>query len=77
MRQDCIHFYDKIYETGLHSFFWQDGMRQDCIHFSDKIVWGRTAYILNDKLAKDRYSSIFLWQAIIIPVLIRFDDKPA
>ena len=36
----------RLYETGLHSFLWQDCMKQDCIHFYDKIVW-------------DRYSSIF------------------
>ena len=58
MRQDCIHFYDKMardrtafifmarwHETGLHPFLWQDGMRQDCIHFYGKIVWDRTASI--------------------------------
>ena len=58
MKQDCIHFYDKMawdrtafifktrwHETGLHPFLWQDGMRQDCIHFYDKMAWDRTASI--------------------------------
>ena len=58
LRQDCVHFYDKmawdrtafifmtsLFEAGLHPFLWQDGMRQDCIHFYGKIVWDRTASI--------------------------------
>ena len=58
MRQDCIHFYDKIvwdrhssifmtrwHETGLHSFLWQDCMRPALIHFIDKMAWDRTAFI--------------------------------
>ena len=58
MRQDCIHFYDKIvwdrhssifmtrwHETGLHSFLWQDCMRPALIHFYDKMAWDRTAFI--------------------------------
>ena len=89
LRQDCIHFYDKIVwdrtafnfmtrwqETGLHPFLWQDGMRQDCIHFFGKIVWDRTAFIFMTRLYETG-THPFLWQAIIRPVLIHFYDKPA
>ena len=60
MRQDCIHFYDKMawdrtafifmttwHETGLHPSLWQASIRPVLIHF-------------DDKPAKDRYSSIFM-----------------
>ena len=72
MRQDCIHFLTRWYETGLHSFLWQDCMRQDCIHFYDKIVWDRTASIFGqdgmrpdcihfyDKIVWDRTAFIFM-----------------
>ena len=36
MRQDCIHFYDKMAKTGLHSFLWQAIIRPVLIHFYDK-----------------------------------------
>ena len=74
MRQDCIHFYDKIdwdrtafifvtrwHETGLHSFLWQDCMKQDCGHFYDK-MHGTGLHS-------------FLWQDCMRPVLIHFYDK--
>ena len=97
MRRDCIRFYDKmawdrtafifmtrLYETGLHSFLWQDGMRQDlhpflwqdcmrqdCIYFYDKIVWDRTASIFMTRWQKTG-THPFLWQASIRPVFIHF-----
>ena len=89
MRQDCIHFDDKMawdqyssifmtrwHETGLHAFLWQDCMRQDCVHFYDKIVWDRRSSIFMTSHQKTG-THPFLWQAIIRPVLIHFYVKPA
>ena len=89
MRQDCIHFYDKMawdrtasifmtrwHETGLHPFLWQDGMRQDCIHFYDKMAWDRTASIFMTGQHKTG-THPFLWQASKRPALIHLYDKPA
>ena len=61
MRQDCIHFVTRLYETGLHSFLWQDCMRQDCIHFYDKMAWDRTASIFMRRLYETGLNP-FLWQ---------------
>ena len=77
-------FNDKIYETGLHSFFWQDCLRQDCIHFYDKMAWDRTASIFMVRLYETGLHSFlwqdgmrqdcihFEWQAGKRPVLIHF-----
>ena len=76
MRQDCIHFYDKIVWDRTASIFWQDGMRQDCIHFYDKIVWDRTASIFMTRWHETGLHP-FLWQDCMRQDCIHFYDKMA
>ena len=75
MRQDCIHFYDKMAWDRTAFIFsdkivwgrtasiclWQDGMRQGLrFIFYDKIVWGRDCIHFYDKMAWDRTAFIFM-----------------
>ena len=59
MRQDCIHFDDKMVWDMTAFILWQDCMRQDSIHFYDKMAWDRTASIFHS-IVWDRTASILM-----------------
>ena len=71
MRRDCIYFMTRLYETGLHPFFFD---RQDCIHFYDKMAWDRTASVFMTRWHETGLHP-FLWQDCMKQDCILFYDK--